>query len=93
MNDETNGDNNNNHHFSTLITNKLSDVFNLEQFNLNFHRGNVVKYTIRAGRKDEIGYENLEKAIEDLTKAKWYLDRQIEEYKNLMENEDGSKSG
>ena len=65
----------------------------IEQFNLNFHRGNVVKYTIRAGRKDEIGYENLEKAIEDLTKAKWYLDRQIEEYKNLMENKDGSKSG
>jgi len=60
----------------------------IEQFNLNFHRGNVVKYAIRAGRKDEQGYENLEKAIEDLEKAKWYLDRQILDYRNLMEKSD-----
>ncbi len=64
----------------------------IEQFNLNFHRGNVVKYTIRAGRKDEQGYENLEKAIEDLTKAKWYLDRQILDYKNMMEEPNDGES-
>lgn len=57
----------------------------IEQFGLNFHRGNVVKYTIRAGRKSELGYEALEKAIEDLNKAKWYLDRQILDYQKQME--------
>ena len=57
----------------------------IEQFGLNFHRGNVVKYTIRAWRKSELGYEALEKAIEDLNKAKWYLDRQILDYQKQME--------
>lgn len=61
----------------------------IEQFGLNFHRGNVVKYTIRAGRKSELGYEALEKAIEDLNKAKWYLDRQILDYQKQMEIGDG----
>jgi hypothetical protein len=37
---------------------------------LNFNRGNVVKYVCRAGRKTEL--------LEDLLKARWYLDREIE---------------
>lgn len=40
--------------------------------NLNFNRGNVVKYVARAGRKDE------SPELEDLKKAKFYLDREIE---------------
>ena len=36
---------------------------------LNFNRGNVIKYVARAGRK---GYE-----LEDLQKAAWYLNREI----------------
>ena len=39
--------------------------------NLNFNRGNVVKYIARAGRKDAM------KAVEDLRKARWYLDREL----------------
>jgi hypothetical protein len=38
---------------------------------LNFCRGNAVKYIARAGLK------NPEKEIEDLRKARWYLDREI----------------
>lgn len=38
---------------------------------LNFCRGNAVKYIARAGLKDPA------KEIEDLKKARWYLDREI----------------
>lgn len=44
----------------------------IEEWNLNFHLGNVVKYVSRAGRKPD------QSAIDDLKKAKWYLERQIE---------------
>ncbi len=39
--------------------------------NLNFCRGNVIKYICRAGIKDP----NTE--LEDLKKARWYVDREI----------------
>lgn len=39
---------------------------------MNFNRGNAVKYIARAGLKDE------SKEIEDLEKAQWYLAREIE---------------
>ena len=50
----------------------------IEAFDLNFHRGNIVKYILRAGKKSEEGYENKQKQLEDLNKAKWYLSRLIE---------------
>ena len=40
--------------------------------NLNFFRGNVVKYVTRAGKKDP------SKEVEDLKKAQWYINREIE---------------
>ena len=40
--------------------------------NLNFFRGNVIKYICRAGKKDP------GKEIEDLKKAQWYINREIE---------------
>lgn len=39
---------------------------------LNFNRGNVVKYVARAGRK------NPKTEIEDLLKARFYLQRELE---------------
>lgn len=39
---------------------------------MNFNSGNVVKYVARAGFKDR------DKHIQDLEKAKWYLEREIE---------------
>ena len=44
----------------------------IEAWNLNFSRGNAVKYIARAGIK------NPEKEIEDLEKAVWYINREIE---------------
>jgi hypothetical protein len=38
---------------------------------LNFCRGNAVKYLARAGLK------NPETELEDLKKARWYIDREI----------------
>jgi hypothetical protein len=39
---------------------------------MNFNRGNAVKYIARAGLK------NPDTEIEDLRKARWYLDREIQ---------------
>jgi Protein of unknwon function (DUF3310) len=41
----------------------------IEAWELNFHLGNTVKYISRAGSKG--------KYVEDLEKARWYLDREI----------------
>lgn len=42
----------------------------IERFNLSFCLGNVVKYALRAGVKTP-------DKLEDLQKAKWYLEREI----------------
>lgn len=47
----------------------------IEDWGLNYHRGNVVKYTARAGRK------NPRTEVQDLEKAAWYLQREIERVK------------
>jgi hypothetical protein len=44
----------------------------IEAWALGFHLGNVVKYIARAGRKDP------SRTMEDLEKARWYLDRFLE---------------
>jgi hypothetical protein len=44
----------------------------IENWKLDFHLGNTVKYISRAGKK------NPEKELEDLKKAAWYLQRRIE---------------
>lgn len=44
----------------------------IEDKKLGFHLGNAVKYISRAGRK------NPDKTVEDLRKAVWYLNRQIQ---------------
>ena len=41
----------------------------IEAWSLGFCLGNAVKYISRAGKKGD--------AIEDLKKARWYLDREI----------------
>ena len=42
----------------------------IEDWNLGFNLGNTVKYISRAGHKDNI--------LQDLKKALWYLDREIQ---------------
>ena len=41
----------------------------IEAWELGYHRGNAVKYIARAGRKGD--------ELEDLMKARWYLEREI----------------
>ena len=50
---------------------------------LNFNIGNVVKYVLRSGFKTEAGMTNLDKAIEDLEKAEFYLKDEIERLKKI----------
>tara|TARA_R110000803_G_scaffold33013_5_gene72440 strand:- start:1243 stop:1449 length:207 start_codon:yes stop_codon:yes gene_type:complete len=45
----------------------------IEAWSLNFSVGNVIKYMLRAPHKGE--------QLEDLEKAKWYLERHIENIK------------
>jgi hypothetical protein len=56
----------------------------IEFFNLNFHRGNVLKYLLRSGKKLEAGYANHEKEIEDLQKAIWYLKREVKRIESIQ---------
>lgn len=67
--------------------NKFEVIDIIEFFNLNFHRGNVLKYLLRSGKKAEEGYEVTEKEIEDLEKAIWYLRREV---KRIREANSGS---
>ena len=46
----------------------------------NFPIGNAIKYLWRCGLKEQ---GNLDKAIEDLEKAKWYIDDEINRLKGL----------
>jgi predicted nucleotidyltransferase len=48
------------------------------EYELDFCSGNVIKYLVRQGKKNPNG-------LEDLNKAKWYLNRLIKE----MENNNG----
>jgi hypothetical protein len=50
----------------------------IEHFGLDFHIGNLVKYVLRAGKKDA--------ELQDLKKARWYLDRKIQNLENYNKN-------
>ena len=47
----------------------LETIDVIEAFDLNFNLGNVIKYILRCGKKDA--------EIQELEKAKWYLEREI----------------
>ena len=71
------------------IKNYESDIFTLREwqgydvidfikdYNLNFNRGNIIKYICRAGKK--------ESELKDLEKAADYLRREIEYIRNEQE--------
>jgi len=52
----------------------------IEAFELGFRLANVIKYVLRAGRKGD--------ALEDLEKAAWYLDREIDKLEEQAELEE-----
>jgi hypothetical protein len=53
----------------------------VEAWQLSFHLGNVVKYISRAGKKGDV--------LEDLKKARWYLDREITNRENEVRKQAG----
>lgn len=53
----------------------MSD-FNMTSLQMDFHIGNAYKYIARAGKK------GVDKEIQDLQKAIWYIERKIQ----LLEN-------
>lgn len=59
---------------------KIEVIDAIEDWNMGFCDGNVVKYVARHKLKG--------KPIEDLKKAKWYLERLIQQYEqeNRIEN-------
>ncbi len=63
------------------ISGGLEAIDVIEAFKLGYRLGNVTKYVLRAGRKLD--------AIEDLKKARWYLDREIS--KREAANDNGGK--
>jgi len=58
-------------HPSHYTTGEHETIDIIEDWNLDYHVGNAVKYLSRAGKKDP------KKFIEDLQKAIWYLERKI----------------
>lgn len=60
----------------------------IEEFNLGFNLGNVIKYILRSDKK----FEGMQ-LLQDLKKAKWYLEREIRKIdkgvdKNNVEKEE-----
>lgn len=62
-------------HPSHYNSGKIEVIDFIEDQQLGFNLGNAVKYISRAGKKDPA------KTIEDLEKAVWYINRQIETLK------------
>ena len=58
---------------------KIEVIDYIEDKNLGFCLGNAIKYISRAGRKNSAAMNDKEKAIQDLQKAIWYIERRIKE--------------
>lgn len=54
---------------------------------MNFNLGNVIKYVLRAGRKTS-GADERSAAINDLLKARWYIEDEIKRITYIHDYED-----
>ncbi|MDU6263728.1 MAG: DUF3310 domain-containing protein [Anaerocolumna aminovalerica] len=59
-------------HPSHYTDGKIEVIDYIEDKKFNYHLGNAIKYISRAGKKDDY--------VQDLEKAKWYINREIERY-------------
>ena len=66
-------------HPSHYNVGKIEVIEAIEDWKLNYHRGQVIKYVARAGHK------SAEHEVQDLEKALWYLTREIECHNALKE--------
>ena len=58
-----------------------------------FSIGNAIKYLWRAGLKTEEGLTSVEKELEDLEKAIWYINDRIETLKKGCSDPSSNKNG
>lgn len=63
-------------HYKFGENNQYEAIKVIDAWGLGFSLGNTIKYISRAGKKYK------EKELEDLLKAKWYLEHRIEQLKN-----------
>ena len=63
-------------HYQYGKNNEYEAINVIENWDLDFHLGNTVKYISRAGKKDT------DKELQDLKKAQWYLERRIQNLEN-----------
>lgn len=66
-------------HPAHYTSGKIEVIDFIEDQKLGFNLGNTVKYIARAGKKDT------SKELEDLEKAKWYLERRINQLKTQQQ--------
>ena len=71
-------------HPSHYTSGSIEVIDYIEDQDLPYHLGNVVKYVSRAGKKDP------SKEIEDLEKAEWYLNRYIQMLRKKQAKENGT---
>lgn len=64
-------------HPSHYTDGKIEVIDFIEDKKLNYHRGNAIKYIARAGKKHK------NKEVEDLRKAIWYLEREIQRIQGI----------
>ena len=64
-------------HPAHYTSGKIEVIDFIEDKELNFNLGNVVKYVSRCGKKKSTGKSLEAKALEDLKKAHWYIEREI----------------
>lgn len=63
-------------HYQFGKNNEYEAIKVIEAWDLDFHLGNTVKYISRAGKKE------VDKELQDLKKALWYLERKIKNLEN-----------
>lgn len=64
-------------HPSHYTDGKIETIDYIEDKDFNFNLGNVIKYVSRCGKKASASLSAESKAIEDLKKARFYLEREI----------------
>lgn len=58
----------------------------IDDWDLGFCLGNALKYISRAGRKESADMGPIEKHIEDLEKAMWYIEREVSKRRKEKQN-------
>ena len=75
-------------HPSHYTDGKIEVIDFINDKKMNFNRGNVIKYVSRAGKKASKALDDKKKEIQDLEKAKFYLEDEIKRLKQALEDND-----